>query len=277
MTGPVGGIDPHEHQFTVSVVDPNGVEIAHETFPNSAAGFTSAIDLLTTHSVGSVGVDGSGSWGAHIAIALVAAGFDAREVPPQRTAAQRRSRRLAKTDTVDAIATARALRPTPPSARSSPSRSMTRWSPRSRLCSNTAEPWSQPAPWSCTTLRIRSPNSPLRSVTSSTPRARSNRGCVSSRPSHEFPFRGNSNAPAACSRVECPRSVRGDDYTAASVGDVVPERVTSRGDSQFEKVTKHSPDLEQWLRTYISESSDEPPLRDGLHILTLGITRMLQP
>ena len=34
MTGPVGGIDPHQHQFTVGVVDPNGVEIAHRTFPN---------------------------------------------------------------------------------------------------------------------------------------------------------------------------------------------------------------------------------------------------
>jgi transposase len=40
---------------------------------------------------------------------VVAAGFDAREVPPQRSAAQRRSRRLAKTDAIDAVATARAL------------------------------------------------------------------------------------------------------------------------------------------------------------------------
>lgn len=47
--------------------------------------------------------------GAHAAIALVAAGFDAREVPAQRSAAQRRSRRLDKTDVVDAVAAARAL------------------------------------------------------------------------------------------------------------------------------------------------------------------------
>ena len=39
----------------------------------------------------------------------VAAGFDAREVPAQRSAAQRRSRRLDKTDVVDAVAAARAL------------------------------------------------------------------------------------------------------------------------------------------------------------------------
>ncbi len=40
---------------------------------------------------------------------LAAAGFDAREVPVSRSAAQRRSRRLDKTDAVDAVASARAL------------------------------------------------------------------------------------------------------------------------------------------------------------------------
>ena len=109
MTGPVGGIDPHQDQFTVGVVDRNGVEIAHRTFPNSAKGFTAVIDLLTTQGVQCVGVEGSASWGAHVSIALVAARFDVREVPAQRSAAQRRSRRLEKTDVIDAIATARAL------------------------------------------------------------------------------------------------------------------------------------------------------------------------
>ena len=109
MTGPVGGHRPAPDQFTVGIVDPNGVEIAHKTFPNTAAGFIAAIDLLTTHRVHMVGVEGSASWGAHVAIAVVAAGFDAREVPAQRSAAQRRSRRLDKTDVVDSIAVARAL------------------------------------------------------------------------------------------------------------------------------------------------------------------------
>ena len=40
---------------------------------------------------------------------MAAAGFDAGEVPPQRSAQQRRRTALAKTDTVDAVATARAL------------------------------------------------------------------------------------------------------------------------------------------------------------------------
>ena len=105
MTLPVGGIDPHQDTFTVGIVD----HLAHETFENTAAGYGEAIDLLDGHRVERVGVEGSAKWGAHVAIALAAAGFDAREVPASRSAAQRRSRRLAKTDAVDAVASARAL------------------------------------------------------------------------------------------------------------------------------------------------------------------------
>ena len=109
MASPVAGIDPHQDTLTVGIVDANGVELTHETFPNSAVGYVAAIELLTAHGVVGVGVEGSASWGAHVAIALVAARFDAREVPPQRSAAQRRARRLDKTDIVDAVSAARAL------------------------------------------------------------------------------------------------------------------------------------------------------------------------
>lgn len=109
MTAYVAGIDPHQDQFTVGIVDTNGVEHDHQTFPNSGAGYVDVIDLLNTHGVELVGVEGSASWGAHVAMALVAAGFDAREVPPQRAAAQRRARRRDKTDIVDSVSTARAL------------------------------------------------------------------------------------------------------------------------------------------------------------------------
>jgi hypothetical protein len=84
MTTPVAGIDPHQTQFSVGVVDSTGVELAHASFPNSAQGFIDVIDLLVTHSVDQVGIEGSVSWGAHVAIALTAAGFDTREVPAQR-------------------------------------------------------------------------------------------------------------------------------------------------------------------------------------------------
>ncbi len=113
MTSNIGGIDPHQDSFTVGVVDHNGAEIINETFDNNACGYVASIDLLTAQRVHQVGVEGSASWGAHVAIAIVAAGFDAREVPSSRSAAQRRSRRLDKTDAVDAIATARALQAEP--------------------------------------------------------------------------------------------------------------------------------------------------------------------
>jgi transposase len=109
MTGAVAGIDPHQDTFTVGIVDHHGVELATATFPNRSAGYIEAVDLLATRGVDRVGVEGTASWGQHVAIALVAAGLDVREVPAQRSAQQRRARRLAKTDAVDAVAAARAL------------------------------------------------------------------------------------------------------------------------------------------------------------------------
>ena len=109
MASPVGGIDPHQEQFTIGIVDHNGVELHHETFKNNTVGYLAAVDVFHTHRVEQIGVEGSASWGSHVAIALVAAAFDVREVPPQRSAAQRRARRLDKTDNVDAVAAARAL------------------------------------------------------------------------------------------------------------------------------------------------------------------------
>ena len=81
MTLPVGGIDPHQDTFTVGIVDYHGVKTCHETFDNTASGYVTAIDLLDAHGVRQVGVEGSAKWGAHVAIALSAAGFDTREVP----------------------------------------------------------------------------------------------------------------------------------------------------------------------------------------------------
>jgi hypothetical protein len=109
MTSPVAGIDPHQETYTVGIVDPNGVELGHAVFSTSAAGYVAGIELLSAHGVHVVGIEGSAGWGAHAAIAFVAAGFDCREAPPQRSAAQRRARRLDKTDHVDAVSVARAV------------------------------------------------------------------------------------------------------------------------------------------------------------------------
>ena len=70
MTSPVAGIDPHQDTYTIGIVDPNGVELAHQTFPTSAAGYLDGIELLSSHAVEQVGIEDSASWGAHAAIAL---------------------------------------------------------------------------------------------------------------------------------------------------------------------------------------------------------------
>ena len=63
--------------------------------PTSAAGYLDGIELLTAHGVEQVGIEGSASWGAHAAIALVAAGFDAVRCP--RSARRRSGERVAWT------------------------------------------------------------------------------------------------------------------------------------------------------------------------------------
>ncbi len=109
MASVVAGIDPHDLSFTIGLVDSNQVEVCVESFANSAVGYVAAAELLTAHSVELVGVEGSAGWGAHVATFLVTQGFDVREVPPNRSAHMRRTRRAAKTDVNDSIATARAL------------------------------------------------------------------------------------------------------------------------------------------------------------------------
>ena len=79
MSSTVAGVDPHQDTFTVAVIDVNGSELTHETFDNRSGGYRAAIELLTAHGVEHVGVEGSASWGSHVAVASVAAGFDARE------------------------------------------------------------------------------------------------------------------------------------------------------------------------------------------------------
>ena len=98
------------------------------------------ICLTLTVSVRSVW-RGSAKWGAHVAIALSAAGFDTREVPASRSPAQRRSRRLDKTDAVDAVAAASALLAEPTLG---PVQALEVYDPsslRSKPCSSTAERW----------------------------------------------------------------------------------------------------------------------------------------
>lgn len=76
-------------------------------------------------------------------------------------------------------------------------------------------------------------------------------------------------------RTWCRRSVPSADYTTAGVGVVVLGEVTCER-SQVKQVSKHPSNVEERLRPNDSEPIDEPPLRDRLHIFTLGVTRVIK-
>lgn len=105
----VAGIDPHKHTSTIAVLDARGGLRETASFPISPDGVTDLLAFLVDTEVGvkRIGMEGSGSLGRPLVLALTAAGYDVREVQPNRTAERRRRRRRAKTDTEDAEAIAR--------------------------------------------------------------------------------------------------------------------------------------------------------------------------
>jgi transposase len=105
----VAGIDAHKQVFSVAVLDGRGGRCALASFATSPEGLAEALALLDSvaFTVGRVGVEGSARLGRHVTQALVAAGYDVREVQANRTAERRRRRRRHKTDREDAEAIAR--------------------------------------------------------------------------------------------------------------------------------------------------------------------------
>ncbi|MEV6213091.1 IS110 family transposase [Kitasatospora sp. NPDC051914] len=105
----VGGIDPHKHSATLAVVDNLGGLVGVVSFPVSPEGIGELLEFLTDTElvIDRIGVEGSAALGQPLTVALSAAGYDVREVQPNRTAERRRRRRRAKTDIEDAEAIAR--------------------------------------------------------------------------------------------------------------------------------------------------------------------------
>ena len=103
------GCDPHKLSLTLAAVDGLGQEIDLVTAGNNAGGIAEVLEWLDElGEVIRVGIEGSAGHGHQLAVALVAAGHDVREVPARRTAQRRRERRRPKTDRDDALAIARA-------------------------------------------------------------------------------------------------------------------------------------------------------------------------
>lgn len=102
-----GGVDTHLDVHVAAALDPVGALLGTAPFPASAAGYRQLLKWLRTFGdVGRVGVEGTGSYGAALARHLTADGVDVIEVSrPNRQV----RRRHGKTDTVDAIAAARAV------------------------------------------------------------------------------------------------------------------------------------------------------------------------
>jgi transposase len=105
----VAGIDAHKHTFTVAVLDGRGGRCGIGSFPTAPDGLAEVLALLDSFgfAIGRIGVEGSAGLGRHITQALVAAGYDVREVQANRTAERRRRRRRHKSDREDAEAIAR--------------------------------------------------------------------------------------------------------------------------------------------------------------------------
>ncbi|WP_370895091.1 IS110 family transposase [Janibacter sp. GXQ6167] len=101
-----GGVDTHALTHHAAVVDQLGRELADREFPATPAGYESLQSwLLGCGQLVSVGVEGTGSYGAGLARVLTGAGISVVEVDrPDRSA--RRSQ--GKSDPLDAYAAARA-------------------------------------------------------------------------------------------------------------------------------------------------------------------------
>ena len=106
------GIDTHKDTLAVAVVDLVGLPVVRVEEPNTRAGFVRIGELLATHQVTRVGIEGSGSYGRCVAAYLVLdwdqSGVAVLEVPTVMTSRERGARPgKGKTDPVDAVAIAR--------------------------------------------------------------------------------------------------------------------------------------------------------------------------
>jgi transposase len=101
-----GGVDTHLDVHVAAAIDANGGVLGVETFPTRGAGYAQLVCWLRQFGpIDRVGVEGTGSYGTGLARHLRSEGITVVEVDrPNRQARHRHG----KSDTVDAIAAARA-------------------------------------------------------------------------------------------------------------------------------------------------------------------------
>jgi transposase len=101
------GIDTHADAHVAAALDHLGRELGTHTIPTTTRGFNDLVDWASGFGViDRIGVEGTGCWGAGLARWLHDEGFVVIEVdrPSRRT-----RRRHGKSDTIDAVAAARAV------------------------------------------------------------------------------------------------------------------------------------------------------------------------
>ena len=104
-----GGMDTHKDTLAVALIDSSGRRRHAITVANTVEGHGRLVAWLTDHGpVERLGIEGAGSYGRAVALALLAANLRVVEVPPTLTMRERgRCRALGKSDPTDAVAIAR--------------------------------------------------------------------------------------------------------------------------------------------------------------------------
>jgi transposase len=105
------GIDAHKGTLAAAAVDAVGRVIDETEVPNDASGHKKLLAWMRSKpGTRRVGIEGSGSYGAGLARALLEAGEDVREVPTSLSSGERRRRATyGKSDPIDAVAIARVV------------------------------------------------------------------------------------------------------------------------------------------------------------------------
>ncbi len=102
------GIDSHKDILVCALVDHQGRLVEPRGFANTPKGHNRLVCWTKDTNTDRVAIEGSGNYGRPVALALLEAGIETVEVPPQMTArARRRQRTGTKTDHTDALLIAR--------------------------------------------------------------------------------------------------------------------------------------------------------------------------
>ncbi len=100
-----GGMDTHKDTLAVALIDPSGKRRDAITVANTAAGHDQLVAWLTEHGpVERLGIEGAGSYGRAVALALLAAGVEVAEVPPALTMRRRAQQSPTRMDQAHATA-----------------------------------------------------------------------------------------------------------------------------------------------------------------------------